>query len=66
MWLYHINVLFHATIVAPMYSAFVLNKATVGYFLLLQLMVALPRENINPLVNLLLEILLAWSTFVYP
>lgn len=47
----------HATIDAPLYLAFVLNKATVDYFLLLQLMATLLRENVNPLVDLLSKIL---------
>ena len=49
----------HVAIVAHLYSAFVLDKATVGCFLLLQLMAELLRDNINPLIDLLSEILLA-------
>ncbi len=56
----------HVTIVAPLYSAFVLNSATIGCFLLLQLIAPLPKENMKPLVDLLFETFLAQSTFVYP
>ena len=45
----------HIAIAAPLYLASVLDKATVDYFLLLQLMAALLRENINPLVDLLVK-----------
>jgi hypothetical protein len=47
----------HATIVAPLYFTSVLNSATIGYFLLLQLITPLPKENMKPLVNLLSETL---------
>jgi hypothetical protein len=43
----------HATIDAPLYSTSVLDSATVGYFLLLQLTAPLPKENMKPLVDLL-------------
>jgi hypothetical protein len=56
----------HATIAAPLYFAFVLNNATVGYFLLLQLIAPLPKENMKPLVNLLSETLPTQSASVYP
>jgi hypothetical protein len=36
-----------------------LDSATVGYFLLLQLTTPLPKENMKPLVDLLSETLLA-------
>ncbi len=51
----------HATIVAPLYSTFVLDNATVGCFLLLQLTAPLPKENMKPLVDLLSETLLTQS-----
>jgi hypothetical protein len=35
----------HATIAAPLYSAFVLNNAIVGCFLLLQLIAPLPIKT---------------------
>ena len=38
----------HTVIVAPLYSAFVLEHATIGYFLLLQEMAPLPRQKMNP------------------
>jgi hypothetical protein len=41
----------HATIVAPLYFASVLDSATVGCFLLLQLTAPLPKENMKPLVD---------------
>ncbi len=56
----------HATIVAPLYSAFVLNSAIVGYFLLLQLTAPLPKENMKPLVDLLSKTLSARSASMYP
>jgi len=56
----------HATIAAPLYFASVLNSATVGYFLLLQLTAPLPKENMKPLVNLLYETLPTQSASVYP
>ena len=43
----------YAAIGAPLYSASILDKATVGYFLLLQVRVALPKENMNQLLDLL-------------
>ncbi len=43
----------HATIVAPLYYASVFDNATIGCFLLLQLKVSLPKENMKPLVDLL-------------
>ena len=49
----------HATIAAPLYSTSVLDNATVGCFLLLQLIAPLPKENMKPLVDLLSETLLA-------
>ena len=36
---------------APLYSAFVLDNATIDCFLLLQEIVAILKENINPNVN---------------
>ncbi len=56
----------HATIVAPLYFASVLDNATVGCFLLLQLTAPLPKENMKPLVDLLSETLSAQSASVYP
>jgi hypothetical protein len=56
----------HATIATPMYSAFVLDNASVGCFLLLQLTTPLPKENMKPLVDLLPETLPTQSTSVYP
>ncbi len=56
----------HATIATPLYFASVLDNAIVGCFLLLQLTTPLQKENMKPLVNLLLETLLAQSAFVYP
>ena len=55
-----------AAIAAPLYSASVLDKAIVGYFLLLQVIAALPKENMKPLVDLLSAMLPAQSAFVYP
>jgi hypothetical protein len=49
----------HATIATLLYSAYVLNNATIGCFLLLQLTSPLPKENMKPLVDLLFETLLA-------
>jgi hypothetical protein len=43
----------HATITSPLYFAFVLDSATIGYFLLLQLTTPLPKENMKPLVDFL-------------
>jgi hypothetical protein len=56
----------HAAIVAPLYYAFVLDNAIVGYLLLLQLTTPLQKENMKPLVDLLSKTLLAQSTFMYP
>jgi len=56
----------HAIIVAPLYSAFMLDSATIGYFLLLQLTAPLPKENMKPLVDILSKTLPARSTSVYP
>jgi hypothetical protein len=56
----------HAIIFAPLYSAFVFDNATIGYFLLLQQTTPLPKENMKPLVDLLFETLPAQSTSVYP
>ena len=41
----------HVATMAPLYSASVLDKATVGWFLLLQAIAALPWENIKPDVD---------------
>jgi len=41
----------------------VLDNATVGCFLLLQLTTPLPKENMKPLLDLLSETLLAQSAF---
>ena len=54
----------HAATAAPLYLAFVLNKATVGYFLLLQVTAALPKENVKPLVERLSPTLPAQSASV--
>jgi hypothetical protein len=56
----------HAVIDAPLYFASVLDSATVGYFLLLQLTTPFPKENMKPLVDLLFETLLAQSASMYP
>jgi hypothetical protein len=56
----------HATIATPLYFASVLDNATIGCFLLLQLTTPFPKENMKPLVDLLSETLLAQSTSVYP
>jgi hypothetical protein len=56
----------HATIVAPLYYAFVLDNATIGCFLLLQLTTPLPKENMKPLVDLLSKTLPAQLVSVYP
>ncbi len=42
-----------------MYSAFVLDSAIIGCFLVLQLTTPLPKENKKPLVGLLSKTLLA-------
>jgi len=47
----------HVAIAAPLYSAYVLDSATVGCFLLFQLTTPLPKKNMKPLVDLLSEIL---------
>jgi len=49
----------HATIVAPLYSASVLDSETIGYFLFLQLTSPFLKENMKPLVDLLSKTLLA-------
>ena len=54
----------HAAIVAPLYSASVLEKAIVGYFLLLQVTATLQKENIKPLVERLSPTLPTQSTSV--
>jgi len=54
-----------AIIAALLYSAFVLDSATVGCFLLLQLTAPLPKENMKPLVDLLSKTLLAQSASLY-
>ncbi len=56
----------HAAIASLLYSTSVLDNATVGCFLLLQLIAPLPKENMKPLVDLLFKTLPAQSTFVYP
>ena len=43
----------HVATTAPLYSTSVLERATVGYFLLLQDMAMLLREKTNPEVDLL-------------
>jgi hypothetical protein len=47
----------HATIVAPLYFDSVLDSATVGCLLLLQLTTPLPKENMKTLVDFLFETL---------
>jgi hypothetical protein len=47
----------HVTIIAPLYFASVLDSATVGCFLLLQLTAPLPKENMKPLVDFLAKTL---------
>jgi hypothetical protein len=56
----------HATITTLLYSASMLDSATVVYFLLLQLTTPLPKENMKPLVDLLSKTLPTQLTFVYP
>jgi hypothetical protein len=56
----------HVAIAALFYSTSVLDSATVGCFLLLQLTPPLPKENMKPLVDLLSETLLAQLISVYP
>ncbi len=56
----------HVTNVVPLYSTFMLDSATIGYFLLLQLTAPLPKENMKPLVDLLSKTLPAQSTSMYP
>ncbi len=56
----------HVAIVAPLYSASMLDNAIVGYFLLLQLTAPLPKKNMKPLVDFLFETLSAQSASVYP
>jgi hypothetical protein len=56
----------HAIIVTPLYFAYVLDSATVGCLLLLQLTTPLPKENMKPLVDLLSETLLTQSASMYP
>jgi hypothetical protein len=55
-----------AAIATPLYFASMLDKATIGYFLLLHVIAALPKENIKPLVDLLFEMLPTQSTSMYP
>ena len=50
----------------PMYSAYVLDSATIGCFLLLQETAPLPREKTNPDVDHLSVLYLAQSASVYP
>jgi hypothetical protein len=51
------QIISHAMIIAPFYSAYVLNSATIGYFLLFQLTTPLPKENMKPSIYLLFETL---------
>jgi hypothetical protein len=51
------QIISHAAIVALLYSTSVLDNATIGYFLLLQLIAPLPKENMKPLVDILFETL---------
>jgi hypothetical protein len=53
----HVATTSHATIIASLYYASVLDSVNVGCFLLLQLTAPLPKENMKPLVNLLFETL---------
>ena len=55
-----------ATTVVPLYSTLVLDRSTVGCFLLLQKIVPLCNENINPEVDLLLDLLHAQSVSTNP
>ena len=55
----------HVAIAVPLYSASVLDKA-VGYFLVLHVITKFPKENINPLVDILYEMLPMESTSMYP
>ncbi len=43
----------HVAMDTPLYLIFILDKLIVGYFLLLQLIVTFPNENIKPLVDFL-------------
>ncbi len=43
----------HATIAMPLYFASMLDSATMGCFLLLQLIAPFPKKNMKPLVDLL-------------
>ena len=54
----------HGAIIAPLYLASVLDKATIGCFVLLHVIEALPSENIEPLVDQRSVGLLAQSAFV--
>ena len=56
----------HVAMVAPLYSAFVLDNANVGCFLLLHEVALLPREKKNPEVDRLSTLWLAQSASVYP
>jgi hypothetical protein len=53
-------------IVVPFYFGSMLDSATFGRFLLLQLTTLLPEEDMKPLVDLLFETLPTQSTFMYP
>ena len=54
------------TTTVPLYSAFVLNSATVGCFLLLQEMAPLLREKANPEVDHLSALQKAQLAVMYP
>lgn len=59
----------HATTIAHMYSEFVLDMTIVDFFLLLQVITTLPKENkaiVDFFLLLQLEIVPLQSTFVYP
>jgi len=56
----------HATVATPLYFASMLDNATIGCFLLLQLTAPLIKESMKPLVDLLSETLSAQSASVYP
>ncbi len=56
----------HVAIATPLYFASVLDNATLGCLLLLQITAPLPKGNMKPLVDLLSETLPAQSASMYP
>ncbi len=61
---FSIQITSHATIIAPMYSAYVLDNCWL--FLTTPTNNTTSKKNMKPLVDLLLERLQAQSTSVYP